>query len=229
MLSHEEVQASISARLDGEDYDLADDVIDAHIASCGQCREYQDKAVVFSKALAVPGGHLPMLPPENLSDMIMAGVESQWREARASRHLNLAMSRLFMVVMGIIFVLWAVDTVVSTSGMVAWAEDGRILCPGADPQKAAFLVEDAAMRLGLASGLFFAAWRPSNAPGMLPIITTMFMFLAGFAVRDIVVGRLELHQVYMLLSLAFTSLALGWAWAADKGYAGRGWFLRRNA
>lgn len=221
MLTHEQVQAAISARLDGENHGLDEDVVDAHIAECAECRAFQDKAARLSRSLSfVESAGAGMDPPQDLSDFILGGVESEWQRTAGRRHAGVAMARISLVFIATICAVWAVAMVAQSSGMVP--DSGDVLEPTADPAGAAALIEGAALRLGLASGLFFAAWRPRLAPGLMPLTCTIFAFLCGFAMRDIALGSLVFDQVYALLVTGLATAALGWAWAADRGFSLRG-------
>lgn len=221
MLSHEEVQSAISARLDGERYDVADDVIDAHVAGCPECAAFQEDATALSRTLGLAESSDGMAPPQDLADMILAGVEPEWRAASAARQSTLAVLRVAAVVLALVFVAWAVAIVVDASSYISWVDDGKTLSPDADPDRANLLMISAALRFGLAFGLVFSAWRPSFAPGVLTVATPMNMFLAGFAMRDIALETLGLDRVYVLVGLGATVVVLGWMWAADKGYVAR--------
>ncbi|QPK79809.1 hypothetical protein G7Y31_03685 [Corynebacterium lizhenjunii] len=221
MLNHDEVQAALSARLDGEDYALADDVIDAHVAQCRQCAQFQERSARFARSFLADSG---MAPPADLSEVIVAGVEPAWRAAARTRALWLVIARMLLVLVGTLLCLWAVGVVLSSSGVERWT-DSQTLAPDADPHKQALLIEAAALRFGLGFGLFYAAWRPQSAIGMAPVVGTMFMFLLGFAVRDIVLGTLGAQQFYSLAALAAATVSLAVAWVATSGYTPR-WWLR---
>ena len=45
MIGHGDIQAEISARLDGESGTIPDDVLAAHLDSCEQCGEFFSRAV----------------------------------------------------------------------------------------------------------------------------------------------------------------------------------------
>lgn len=222
MLTHEEVQAAISARLDGEPHNLDDDVVDAHVESCAECRAFRDKAAALSRSLAFGEPEQSgMAPPQDLSEIILAGVEPEWQKAAGARQTSRTLSRVALVVTGAVFAVWAVAIIVSASGLVPTNADGTVLDPSAEPERASLLMESAATRFGLASGLFFAAWRPRAAAGLFPVACTMFLFLFGFAMRDIIWGTIEVSQVYFLLATGTAALTLGWAWAAERGYPWR--------
>ena len=206
MLTHSQVQAAISAQLDGEHSDLAEDVIDAHLESCAECRAFRDKAAALSRSLRfVEPAESGMAPPTDLSEVILAGVEPEWRRTSSARQANLTVARAAMVLMGAIFALWAVALIVHSSGLVPLGEEGKVLDPTADPERANLLMEGAAVRFGMACGLF------------------------GFGMRDIALGTVTIEQVYFLIATALATFSLAWAWAAEKGYLVRAWWKSLNA
>lgn len=215
MLTHEQVQAAISARLDGEEPQLAPDVIDAHLSGCPECTAFRDKAAALSHSLSQvqPAGQ----PPRDLSEVILAGVEPEWQRASSARQASVALARISLGVLSVVFLVWAVAVVVSASGLTTTGSEG-ILVEGADPERARLLMEAAALRFGLASGLGFAAWRPASAPGLLPVACTMFAFLCGFTMRDFALGTVGAGQIYILVATGLAAVSLGWAWAADRGF-----------
>ena len=76
MVSHEEVQAALSARIDGEKAELDDAIVDAHVSGCAECRAFLDRSLALSQSL---GGDSAMAPPQDLSAAILAGVDNEWR------------------------------------------------------------------------------------------------------------------------------------------------------
>lgn len=215
MLTHEQVQAAISAQLDGEAPQLAPDVIDAHVSGCPECAAFREKASALSRSLSLvePEG----LPPQDLSEVILAGVEPEWQRASSARQASLTLARVALGVLAVAFLIWAIVVVVSASGLTTLGSEGT-LAEGADPERAHLLMEAAALRFGLASGLVFAAWRPASAPGLLPVVCTIFAFLCGFTMRDFALGSVVAEQVYILIGTGLATASLGWAWAADRGF-----------
>lgn len=222
MLSHEDVQAALSARLDGEESNLADDVVDTHVAHCEVCAAYRDEAAALSQTLSFvePRG-VAIAPPPDLSDSIMAEVEPEWRRVARSRQTSMVLARLSAVILAVALIAWAVATLVSSFGLVNTDAAGKILDPAADPDLARALVEGGAARLGLGAGLFFVAWRPASAAGLVPVTATVFFFLSGFAMRDIALGQVDQRQVMGLLAMGAVTLVLAWLWISEKG-----WMLR---
>ena len=156
-------------------------------------------------------------------------MEPEWRRTSSARQANLTVARIAMVLMGVIFAIWAVVLIVHASGLVPLGVGGTVLDPTADPERASLLMEGAAMRFGMACGLLFSAWRPAAVTGLLPVSATMFAFLFGFGMRDIALGTMTIEQVYFLIATALATISLGWAWAAEKGYLVRAWWKSLNA
>ena len=68
--------------MDGEDYDLEDDVIDTHIAHCEKCKAFQERAAKLTFALAP---RTPLEPSQELAENILAQVEPEWRRVSGGR------------------------------------------------------------------------------------------------------------------------------------------------
>ena len=209
MVSHEEVQAALSARIDGEKAELDDAIVDAHVSGCAECRAFLDRSLALSESLSQPlSGDTDdaMAPPQDLSSAILAGVDNEWRRFARRREIGMAVGRLMLGAMAVVWVLWAVRL---------------ILSGGEEP----VVASSASVRFGVALALGFTAWRPQQIPGVLLIVGTMFTFTVGFAVRDFVLGTGAFELAGVLIP--FMSLvALVWTWVADRGGAlRRAWQL----
>ena len=198
MVSHEEVQAALSARIDGEKAELDDAIIDAHVSGCAECRAFLDRSLALSQSLG-GGTDDAMAPPQDLSAAILAGVDNEWRRFARRRELGMGVGRVMLGVMAAVWVLWAVRL---------------ILSGGEEP----VVASAASVRFGVALALGFTAWRPQQIPGVVLIVGTMFTFTVGFAVRDFVLGTGAFELAGVLIP--FMSLvALVWTWVADRGGA----------
>lgn len=218
MLDHDEVQAALSARLDQEPSPLPEDVVDAHVASCELCREFWEHSLALSRTLnfvePADGG---MNPPD-LSEMIIAGVEPEWRRTANSRAVGLALARTLLVLSAVAWVVWALQLLGDAGGLSALTSDGETLNVDADPRFATLLIDAAAHRLAIAFGLIAVAWKPRLVSGLLPLIGALLMFMFGFTVRDMVLGSVETGQVAGLILLLITLGAMTWTWLTDHGY-----------
>lgn len=207
MISHEQVQAALSARIDGEAPGLEDSLIDAHLASCEECTAFWERSLALSKQVSfaeVDGG---MAPPGDLSEVILAGVDEKWRKLAQRRLVTLAIGRIALVLAAVVWAVWAVQPLLGSG-----AADG-------------LMTSTAAVRFGVALALAVSAWRPRQIPGVLLIVGTMFTFTAGFAVRDWVLSIGEFVPSIVLIPL-FTLIGLVWTWVADRGIEiRRAWHL----
>lgn len=216
MLDCEQIQAAISARLDGEPTGIPDDVIDAHIAGCPECRAYQERIMLLDASLkrTQPSGSAGG-PRTDLADIILADAEPALRRRAASRALGLALTRVALCVLAALYVVWAIVLLVQAAGGQTPAADAaQGFTEGADLP---FMVEAAAVRLALASGLLFGAWWPRLVVGMLPMMGTYFMFTAGVTMRDLVVGNASAEQWIHLLMLFLSLTVLLWSWLNNYG------------
>jgi len=209
VVSHEEVQAALSARIDGEKAELDDAIVDAHVSGCAECRAFLDRSLALSESLSQPlSGDTDdaMAPPQDLSSAILAGVDNEWRRFARRREIGMAVGRLMLGAMAVVWVLWAVRL---------------ILSGGEEP----VVASSASVRFGVALALGFTAWRPQQIPGVLLIVGTMFTFTVGFAVRDFVLGTGAFELAGVLIPL-MSLVALVWTWVADRGGAlRRAWQL----
>ncbi|MDY3127419.1 MAG: zf-HC2 domain-containing protein [Corynebacterium sp.] len=216
MLTHEEVQAALSARFDGEEPGISPDVLEAHVASCPQCAKFEQELRLLSTKLQPVRERMP---EAELSTTILAGVEPEWRKVASTRQTHLMAARTALGLLACAFVVWAVALVDVAGAFASIAEEGVQLNVDSNAATSQFLIEHAAWRLGLAAGLGFAAWRPRQAVGLLPMLSTVLFFLVGFTMRDVIVGELTAQQVYTLLSFGTAVMALAWTWLADKGFS----------
>lgn len=230
MLNHDDVQKALSARLDGETYELSDDLIDTHISGCAECAAFAEKAGKLGRRLGtIELSDAGMAPPRDLADVILAGVEPAWRQASRARAASLAVARTVLVIVGVAFTGWALAIVAQSSGLTALQADGETLSPQADPVRAHLLMETAALRAGVALGLFYCAWRPVIIPGLLAVVATMDVFLIGFAMRDVALGTLSHAHLFNLVGLTCAVVALAWCWAADRAISPLRWWRELNA
>ena len=216
------IQRALSARLDGEPAGIADDVVDAHVAACVECRAFLDSAAALNRQLklSTASGSGPMVAPD-LSETILAGIEPEARRRAAARAFGLALSRVVLVGIGVAYVIWAIVLLGDSAAVAAPPVD-----PGVDTSVTAGLfVDAAAVRLALAFGLFFAAWRPQNVAGMVPVYGALWAFSFGFATRDVVLGYASASDVFGLVLLLLSTLVLLWTWLAGFGLVamGRAW------
>lgn len=192
------MQAALSARLDGEPTGLDDEVIDAHLAHCAECRDFYERAAQLNRQLNFCVVEPHTMAPPDLAEIILAEVEPTWRRRANARVLWSALARIALVVLALLYTVWGLNLLGETASISAQE----------DPLSARLLAEAATFRLGIAVGLLFAAWRPGLITGMLPVFGALWTFSLGFAVRDMVIGVADSTTVFSILLLLITSVVL---------------------
>ena len=208
MPNHDEIQTALSARIDGEPTGIADEILDAHLSGCEECQQFQRRALSLTKSMhqASVSTDAEMVPPQQLTENILAGVEPAWRRSARRAELNTIIARLTLLICGIGFGIWAVVQVVASGGLIPQSLDVH------DPHLATALMEGAALRAGVSLGLLTAAWRPYWAAGVMPVVGAMGMFLTGFTIRDVVLGVATGEQILLIGMLIISALATAWLW-----------------
>ncbi|WP_246118282.1 zf-HC2 domain-containing protein [Corynebacterium canis] len=208
------MQAALSARCDGERTGMPDDVIDAHVSGCPECQAFADNIERFSRSLRIGEARDSIGAAPDLSAVILADVEPQRRRQATSHALGLAFSRIGLALAGLAYVGWAI---------VLLGRTGQI--PLEDEQLSGLLVDAAAVRLALAFGLFFAAWRPKATSGLLPVYGALWAFTFGFATREVVLGLVSPQDAFGLVLLLASVVVMLSAWLHCVGFSaiGRAW------
>lgn len=208
MIDCASVQAALSARLDGEATGLPDDIIDAHLSGCEDCQAYLDSAASLNRQLTFTGMDSPHLVAPDLSAQIFAELEPSAKQQHVVRTSTDLSGRSLLVVLGIVFIVWAVIPIAHYAST-----------PTPDEVYSAEIVDVAAFRLAFGFALFFAAWKPRLVAGMLPIFAAVTMFLLGFGIRDVLLLEATTQKVAAwLLHIAATG-ALAWVWLHSLGWS----------
>src|SRR5262245_13996926 len=179
MHSCEPFRDALSARLDREDPGMAEDVIDAHLAGCADCRAWFAAAVGLGRHDVI--GETPVLRSEVMNDVLAQGPGLAPRPGQATgwRIALLAVALLQLVA------LWP----------------GLLLDEGS--ASAHTINELASWDLGLAVSFLILAWLPWRAWGALPVIAVMVIFLAGTSASDLLRGQASLsHEAAHVLQIA---------------------------
>ncbi|AZA09662.1 zf-HC2 domain-containing protein [Corynebacterium pseudopelargi] len=205
VLSCEQVKAALSARLDGEDPGISEDVLDAHVDACEQCRAFYEQAAVLNRQLAF---HQAQPQAPDLSAAILDGVESTFQQEAARRAAGSALARVAMVLVACAWIIWAVVVLLRpSSNLIA-----------ADPYEQQLVIEAVSLRCALAFGLVFTAWQPRFIPGLLPVVGGLWMFTFGMSMRDLLTGAIGGSMVMQLVLLFASLLSMAVAWLSEKGW-----------
>ncbi|BAU95281.1 hypothetical protein N24_1019 [Corynebacterium suranareeae] len=201
------IQAALSAKLDGEPTGLDDAVIEAHLANCEECRNYYNRAAELNRMLNFCAAEPRTLTPPDLSEIILAEVEPEWRRHANAKVIGSVLSRVALVILGVVYFVW---------GITMLGESASISIQ-ADPLTSRLVAEAVAFRIGLSVGLIFAAWKPRIIVGMLPIFGTLFTFSAGFGARDFVFGVADSQTGFSVALLLISTIVLAFAWLNNFG------------
>lgn len=186
---------------------MEDTIIDAHLAHCEECRTFYDRAAALNRQLNFCVAEPRTLVPPDLSEIILAEVEPQWRRSATTRLIASTVLRVLLVVLGAVYTVWAVSMLGDTAS-ISMQED---------PLTTSLIGEAATFRLGLAVGLFFAAWKPSIITGMLPIFGALWTFSLGFAARDLVFEVADSTTASTIVLLLISAVVLGLTWLNHLG------------
>ena len=238
----QDVRAALSARLDGEPSGADDDVVDAHLDACDECRAWFEKAVALNRSLLMgpaaegasagaggPGGRTALPDAADmaaLSERILSTVEPQRRRRERTWFFIAGSARVLLVVLAVLHFAWGVELLLGAGDAMTQAavDAGAAASVGAESGEAAAAaaealdemvapsVDAAAIRMAFAVGMFWAAWRPRAAMGMTPVYGAAAMFSIGFATRDLVLGTLQFTDVAALALMAVSAIALGLVW-----------------
>ncbi|GGG78632.1 zf-HC2 domain-containing protein [Corynebacterium pelargi] len=205
MLNCEQVKAALSARLDGEDPGISEDVLDAHVHACEQCQAFYEQAAMLNRQLTF-NQEQPQAP--DLSAAILDGVESTFQQEAARRAAGAALARVAMVIVACAWIIWAVVVLLRPTSNIV----------DADPYESQLVIEAVSLRCALAFGLMFSAWQPRFIPGLLPVVGGLWMFTFGMSMRDLITGNIGGSMVMQLLLLFATLLSMLLAWLSEKGW-----------
>lgn len=179
----ERYQHAISARLDGEDAGIDAPTLAGHLATCSACRNWEADVVSLTRSVRVASAD----PIPDLTPAILAAIGQEPAPSRldpTALRWGLAAVALMQFVMAISTLLFG------TNGMTG------------------HLTRDVgSFDLALAVGFVYAAWRPSRAYGMLPIVGALVACLAVTTTVDLTEGRAgagaEAAHLLDLMGLAF--------------------------
>lgn len=227
----EDIRAALSARLDGEESDLPEEVVDAHLAGCADCQRWYATVTALGRELRI--NRAPMLEPGVDSDAaaqrVMSAVDSlpQVTSTLRARQMPLLVSRLVLAGLAAVYVVWAALALfgaplgiagpdiagsgASLSTPAGAGAAGGSIVGAEDPVRTRLIIDAATTRFALGAGLAWASFRPRAASAMLPVYLAMWAFGAGFATRDIVMGLISSAEELPAIvgSLAIHLVAVG--------------------
>lgn len=194
---HQGWRDAASARLDGEDPGVDTTALDDHLAACGPCRSWLERAHVLARASRLA----PAPAPVDLAPTVLEAVSAD----RARRPVRPAAPSgdgwVFRVGLALVAVV-----------QLAFAAPDVFAAVAGDPSAHA-LRELGAWDGALAVGLLYAAWRPRRTEGLLPLLAALVGFLVLLAVVDVADGQVSaLSEAHHFLA----PLGLGLVWVASQ-------------
>jgi len=166
------IRHAISARLDGEDPGLDEAMVYGHLASCAGCRAFAHDTEELHRAVRLaPAPEIPDLTPRILAAIgAEAGPDTLANEDTETQHalrwilLAIAITQIAIAVPALLFG--------SDAGL---------------PVHAARHIGSFDVALGV--GFFYAAWKPSRIPGLLPVVVALVVCLMGSSLLDVAAGN----------------------------------------
>lgn len=213
----EQVEAALSARLDGEDPGLDDDVVAVHLAGCAGCRAFEQRlGRPVLDTSAPPTGLAPVRPLRAVSAADTAdppaGPDPSPDLAARVTAVAAAEDRA-----GVWWVLRGLLAVVAV-GYLATAVPELLFA--SDPHHAHLARHLGAFEAAYGVGLLFVAVRPAKARAMVPFTLTLAAVMFVVMVVDLVNGQaFLLNELSHVLEVA--GLVLVWLLATRRGWPGR--------
>lgn len=181
MLSCESYREALSARLDGEDDPADIPAVEAHLAACPGCREWNDAAARVTR-LARTGAVGPEIA---LDDEVLDAAPGPGR-ARAALALRGLLGALGVgqFLLGVVQITGGARTsVLHASQHVAGVGPGHLWH------------ESAAWNLALGVGFVWIALRRARPTGLLPTLTMFVGVLTLLSANDMLVDRVDVQRL----------------------------------
>ncbi|MET7420541.1 zf-HC2 domain-containing protein [Dactylosporangium sp. NPDC005555] len=162
---------ALSARMDGEDEPVAPALVDAHLAQCGACRQWQQDAFAATRLARLRPLSAVPVPAERL----LAGFSPapSWLRRRLGYGL-----RILLGVFGAAqFVLGIAQAANAATAHVHQA--GHVFH------------ESAAWNVAIGAGFAWIATRRATPAGALPMLTAFVALLALLSANDLLAGAVE--------------------------------------
>lgn len=191
-----QIRHAISARLDGEDPGTDEATVYGHLASCAGCRAFAHDSEEFHRVVRLaPAPEIPDLTAGILA-AIGAETSAETRPERWATEDSETQHALRWILVAI-----AVTQIAIAIPALLFGSDAGL------PVHTARHIGSFDVALGV--GFFFAAWKPSRIPGLLPVVVALVVCLVGSSLLDVASGNTaafgEAHH-----ALDFVGLAVVW-------------------
>lgn len=179
-MSGKHLREEISARADGEDPGVSDEVIDAHLESCESCREFADATHALQRRLAMV--EMPVVE-DHYRDVVDSIVRDERRRSSTVFRWALAICALIVIAAAVPDFMW------NGSGEHS-------------------LRHIAAFRLAYGAGLLGVVARPARARTMFYVSIVLVIALVSTFVIDLVGSGLDLRSEALHLVQVLTAMLL---------------------
>ena len=191
---------AISARLDGEDPELDEPTVYAHLAGCADCRTFAHEAESLHRRVRLaPAPRIPDLTPAILTAI---GAETAETAASAETETQLALRWILLAI--------AIAQIAVAIPALVFGNDAGL------PVHAARHIGSFDVAIGV--GFLYAAWKPSRIAGLLPVVAALVACLVVSSFLDVASGSTKpLGEVQHVLEL----VGLTAMWLLHRPAAGK--------
>lgn len=177
----------LSARLDGEEPSIGDELLDRHLATCMSCASFARSTQSIHRAIRVRAAE----PIPDLHASILDRIEPLAPSSLGERSESaISWTRYVLAVLGLTMIILSIPSLV-----LHGSNDALHMSRELGAWDAAF-----------GAGLLFAAWQPARARGLFPMAAALAGFMILAASIDVITGRAtfvdEYHHVLELSGVA---------------------------
>ncbi|WP_433209819.1 zf-HC2 domain-containing protein [Dactylosporangium sp. CS-047395] len=215
----ERYREALSARLDGEDEAIAPALVDAHLAVCPACRQWEREASAVTRLVRLQP--VPGTPPA--VESLLAGFKPPKRKLVDKRRLVLAL-RVLLGLFGLAQFFLGITQAAAAASANHVHGSGHVFH------------ESAAWNVAIGAGFAWIATRRATPAGALPMLTAFVALLALLSTSDLLNGTVETTR---LISHGFVLAGYGIVLALSRpaldpgrppaGRQGPPWQWRRPA
>ncbi|MEV6923194.1 zf-HC2 domain-containing protein [Dactylosporangium sp. NPDC051485] len=166
---------ALSARIDGEDEPIEPALVDAHLAGCAGCREWEREARAVTRLVRLQP--VPGTPPP--VEALLAGFSAPKRSGAAAK------KRLVLVLRVLLGAFGAAQFVLGIAQAATAATTAHVHGYGH------VFHESAAWNVAIGAGFAWIATRRGTPAGALPMLTAFVALLALLSASDLLAGTVE--------------------------------------
>ncbi|GAA2578742.1 zf-HC2 domain-containing protein [Dactylosporangium fulvum] len=182
----ERYREALSARLDGEDEPIEPGLVDAHLAGCAACRQWERDAQAVTRLVRLQPVVATPLPAERL----LAGfTASQQKQDQQDQQQNRNRRQLVQVLRVLLGVFGAAQFVLGIAQAATAATTTHVHDAGH------VFHESAAWNVAIGAGFAWIATRRATPAGALPMLTAFVALLALLSTNDLLAGRVETSRI----------------------------------